>query len=1072
MSKTKWTNEQLSAITEGGNNIIVSAGAGSGKTAVLTERILEKLKQGISLDSLIVLTFTNAAAFEMKERVRNKLCKEIENGNTNLSEQLDLLDSANICTFDSFSLSLVKKYHYLLGLEKNVNICDTVVLITKKKQILNEVFQDFFEKEDASFLNMIDTFSIKDDQKMQNVVYKMAEGLNAFYDKETYIDTYLDVYYDVDKIKRDINVYTSYIEKEIETVLGCLERIECKITDEKLREWYEKVASIIEPLRNQSEYDHIVKYLPTSIPSFPSSKKIDEDEKKEVKEEYESLKKSFNIIKQYCTYASLEDIIREIMKTKPTVSAILSLVKEYEKRVLAFKKMYNVFEFSDIGRFGIQLLQQHPEIRDYYKRNIHEIMVDEYQDTNDIGDYFISLLANQNVYMVGDVKQSIYGFRNANPSIFMEKYESYKDGKQGIKIDLMKNFRSRKEVLDSINFIFERIMDLSIGGASYKDGHEMIFGNQAYEKEGKNKEDHFIEVLDYPYEKGEYRKEEVEAFLIAHDIQKKIKEGYTVLDKETGCLRPASYQDFTILMDRKTDFDLYKKIFTYLEIPLYIHKEESFLESDEMYVIQNILKILLCIKEKNFYDSTFAHSFLSVARSFIFSYSDDDIFTIFLKAKEENESIYSIWKQSETFASMYEKVDLVYHKMPLLSLQELLEEIYITFDFYNKIIEIGEVELLSSKLHYLLDVSASLEMLEYTLEDFIDYFDLALKHQLDITFKMEGKSEEAVSMMTIHKSKGLEFPVCYYSGLYKAFSKEDFKDRFLFNHVYGIVTPVFEEGLKDTIYKTLVKEAYYKKDVAEKIRLLYVALTRAKEKMILVSHLNDAKITDEEGLVSDDIRLKYRSFYDMFASIKSTLMPYIKTISLDSLSLSHAYEYGSMQTLKMDIPTIKSNICPIEIEFVKETQTKKSFSVVPGFLTEVEQKNIEIGKEIHAYLEKMDFHNRNAFYDTYHISDFYIDKIEGLFEIECMKNIENSIFYKEYEFIDGENNHGIIDLLIERENGYVIIDYKLKEIHKESYYSQVRGYMEYIKKITKKSVEGYLYSLLDKSFIEVKDIET
>ena len=1066
MGKTRWTDEQLSAIQQHGDNIIVSAGAGSGKTAVLTERIIEKLKQGISLDSLIVLTFTNAAAFEMKERVRAKLNKELEKGHLELLQQLDLLDSANICTFDSFSLSLVKKYHYLLDLEKNINICDSVVLVSQKKKILEEVFLEFYQKKDLNFLSVIDTFTIKDDTKIKKIVYQIAEGLSSIYDKETYMSTYLKRYYDSHKIEKDILSYVEYIIKELDEVFLHLDKMEQEIMDEKLIVWYEQVVMKVESLRNVKTYDQLIQNLPSSLPSFPTSKKIEEEEKIEVKKEYDILRKSFHKVKEYCTYKSTKEIRDEILKTKKTVDVLLSLVKQYETKVSVFKRKYNVFEFSDIGRFAVQILEQYPSIRKTYRENIHEIMVDEYQDTNDIGDSFISLLSNQNIYMVGDVKQSIYGFRNANPSIFMEKYETYQKQGPGIKIDLMKNFRSRREVLNCINLIFEQIMNLSIGGADYTNGHEMIFGNEMYESEGKTEDNYSLEVLEYPYQKGEYKKEEIEAFLIASDIQKKIKTKYQVIDKETSKLRPVTYQDFAILMDRKTDFDLYKKIFTYLEIPIYIHKEENFIQSDEIFVIQNILKILDCMKMGNFYDSAFSHSFLSVARSFLFAYEDDVIFDVFFKAKQLNRSIYHIFRENENLIDMKQKIDTLYQKLPILSLRELLEEMYIIFDFYNKIIELGEVDLLSSKLHYLLEVATSLENLEYTLSDMISYFDSALKHQIDIHFEIEGTYQDAIEMMTIHKSKGLEFPICYYSGIYKTFSKEDFKDRFLFNRTYGIVTPVFEEGLKDTIYKTLVREEYYQRDVSEKIRLLYVALTRAREKIIIVTPSLNTNIG--EGALRDEIRLKYRSFYDMFSSIKNSLLPYIHKAFLEEISLTHEYDRNFIQSLEIEKSTKEGEILPIELRISTQKMTKEHYSAVPNFMSIKDQENIEIGRQIHTYLENIDFLNRQSFYKEYHVSDFYIDKIEGLFEAEFMKNLDGAIFYKEYEFVYDQDHHGIIDLLIQKKDSYIVVDYKLKDIQKEAYYQQIKGYMTYVQQITMMPVSGYLYSLLDKTYMKIE----
>lgn len=1059
MGRTKWTEEQQRAITEKGSNILVSAGAGSGKTAVLTERIVTKLKEGISLEELVVLTFTNAAAFEMKERVRKKLLEEIENGATDLEEQLDLLDSASICTFDSFSLSLVKKYHYLLGIDKNVSICDTVVLEMQKKKIMEDVIHSFFERKDEKFLRFMDTFTMKDSTKIEKVLLSFSSKLESLYHKEEYLKHYLENFYSLEKIEQNIAEYTEIIRKKIGPVFVEIERMDSKIGDPLLLAWFEKLRNILLPLESANTYDAIASALPPSLPSLPSSQKIDEEEKEEIKENYVSLRKAYDAVKELTSYQSIDEIKEEIYRTKESIEVVLSLLKEYEERLLEFKKGHSLFEFSDIGRFGVQILEKYPSICLEYREKIKEIMIDEYQDTNDIGDYFISLIAHDNIYMVGDVKQSIYGFRNANPTIFMEKYDAYAKEKGGIKIDLMKNFRSRKEVLSSINFIFERIMDTRVGGADYPNGHEMIFGNKVYEEE-ETSYDHMVELYTYEEDKS-FRKEEIEAFLIGQDIRKKVEEKYPVLDKKTNHLRPCQYEDFTILMDRKTDFDLYKKIFTYLKIPLYIHKEESFVESSEIYVIQNICILLNAIQEKDFYSSTFSHAFLSVGRSFLFSYKDDVLFSLFLEAKEKKESLYTAFLENPFFTEMYNALHNVLVKMQNLSLKEIVKEIYKSFSFYTKIETLGNPSLLSAKLTYLIDVCASLEDLGYGLSHFITYLQTASKEKLDVSFKMESENGAAVSMMTIHKSKGLEFPICYYAGLYKTFSKEDFKDRFLWNPKYGFVVPVFEEGLKDTIYKTLVKENYYEKDISEKIRLFYVALTRAKEKMILVSP-SPKEYLDIEEKVPTELRLQYRSFKDMIYSLQRILLPFTKSFLLTDLSITKDYEKIVRQEI-LHRP-IQQNIETFSLSLEKERRENTLFSSASPLLDEKTKDNIEIGKKIHACLENIPFLGREEFYQKYSISPFFREKIEAFFSTPFLPNLENATIYREYEFVSIEGNVGIIDLLIETEDTIYVIDYKLREIDKESYIKQVQSYMKYIQSITHKKIEGYLYSILEERY--------
>ena len=1057
-----FTEEQQQAIYETGHNIIVSAGAGSGKTAVLTERIIEKLKSGISLSELVVLTFTNAAAFEMKERVRKKLVKEVEAGNVALASQSDLLDTADICTFDSYSLALVKKYHYLLGLEKDVNICDSVMIESKKKELMDDVFRELFEEEDSCFLAFMDTFTLKSDQKMQTAMLSMYRKLETIQKKDEFLDTYASAHYNPSFEEKLIHDYTKVILREKDSMLRILVQMEDVIHNEVLRDWYEKLYTILEPLEHVNTYDEIVALLPKSLPSMTTSKKVEDEEKEEVKKYYDPLKKYYQAIKELCDYESAQSMIDEYRSTKESAKAVIKILKQFEEKLMALKKKYQVFEFSDITRFGVILFEKYPDIRKQYQSKIKEIMIDEYQDTNDIGDYFISLIANNNVYMVGDVKQSIYSFRNANPSLFMEKYKSYQDPNVGCKIDLMKNFRSRREVLSSINFLFERWMNERLGGVNYTEGHEMIFGNTSYEEKGACEVDHQLEVLDYAYLDRSYRKEEIEAFLIASDIAKKIKEHYPVFDMKEGKIRDLEYRDITILMDRKTNFDLYKKIFTYLQIPMNIHKEDGFVISDEIFVLHSILTILTCMQKKDYNSTTFRHHVMGLLRSFLFSYQDEEIFSMFLDAKEKNISFYQAWKERESLVEALSNIREVYQLLPTLSLEQLLRKILETFHFYEKLMTKTDVALTHAKMEYCLNLAQSLEKLGYDLPQFTDYFKTAYEEKIDVQFQMGKETQNAVQLMTIHKSKGLEFPLCYYSGLYKTFSKEDFKDRYLLNQTYGFVLPVWEEGLKDTILKTLVKEEYYEKDISEKIRLFYVATTRAKEKMIMVAPLQDYE--QEIDDTTDANKLRYRSFLDMLISIKNALKPYCRSVSLDDTACTHDYD---------KIPTIERKE-EITIPFTyfhyegkKEERQRGRYSKKSTLPDLKERDMMEKGTEFHRLLELIDWNNREAFYQEHHIDGSITKLIEQFFKVTFLKDIQPIEIYREYEFTD-EGRHGMIDLLIETENTFLIVDYKLKNIDSKSYDDQLNGYRTYLKKITNKEIKCYLYSIIDGIYREIK----
>ena len=440
----KFTEEQQLAIDMEGTNILVSAGAGSGKTAVLTERVLRKLKEGTHINELLILTFTNKAALEMKERVRKKL-KENE-----LMDELDLLDSSYITTFDAYSLALVKKYADTIHLSSNITIAESSILDLAKKEILDEIFLDYYDKCPNDFLNLITKFCLKDDKTIKKRILELDSTLDLKLNKAEFIDTYISKYYSDEVIDNYIKEYLELLSKKKENIIDLYEEVRSVASDKYLNDLDVAFKPFVDSdTTYQSMRDNLVEKLPTS-------RKGKEDVSKE---SLENLKTLLNEFKDLVIYESIEDIKTSIVKTKEYISIILELVKELDKRFTLYKKENNYYTFMDIEKLAITLVRDNLEIREEVGNSFKEILIDEYQDTNDIQETFISYISHDNVYMVGDIKQSIYRFRNANPSIFKDKYDNYKKEIGGRVIDLAKNFRSRREVLDDINHFFSHIMD-------------------------------------------------------------------------------------------------------------------------------------------------------------------------------------------------------------------------------------------------------------------------------------------------------------------------------------------------------------------------------------------------------------------------------------------------------------------------------------------------------------------------------------------------------------------------------------------------------------------------------------
>jgi len=1019
----KWTKEQEDAIYKDGSNIIVSAGAGSGKTAVLSERVLTKVKNGISVDELLILTFTKAAALEMKDRIRKKISKVPE-----LKEQLDKIDNAYITTFDSYALSVLKKYSHHLNISKNVNIIEQSIIDLKKEEFINDLFEKLYEEKNENFLNLIDTFCIKDDSEIKRYIIDINNKLDMLYNKENYLNDYLDTYFNDEFINKKIKEYEDLLLDKV----GEINRILLELEEYIDTDYYEKIMNNIGELLISNSYESIKSNL-NSLPNLP--KGVDE-EAKVLKEKISNILKELTNL---CLYENKEDIRNSIYKTKEITTTIIEIINRFDKYINDYKFKNDAFEFVDIAKLSIKILEENESVRNEIKNSFKEILIDEYQDTNDLQDLFISHIENNNVYMVGDIKQSIYRFRNANPNLFKTKYDNYSNNLGGIKIDLNKNFRSREEVLSDINLIFDSIMDDDIGGAEYSKTHRMVFGNTAYSEEGKMEHSNNQEILNYIFDKkGEFKKEEIEAFIISNDIKNKIENKYQVFDKDSKQKRDIKYSDIVILMDRSTNFNLYKKIFEYLNIPLTIYKDESITESIDISIIKNIFNLVLNKK----IDQSFKYSFISILRSYLFNENDDNIFNYFLNNN---------FKESDLFNKI-NSIDY-YNLTP----KELLIKIIDEFNFYEKIITVGDVKKHIVVLDYLVDIADMLTNMGYTNEDFYNYLEEITNKNYDISYSSE-KAEEGVKIMTIHKSKGLEYHICYYSGLYSKFNTSDLKESFIYDNTYGLIVPYFEEGIRNTIYKDLLKKKYLKDEISEKIRLFYVALTRAKEKMILVSPTIE-EINDNNDIVSNNIRLAYTSFLDILNSIKKKIDLYIKNVDLNNIGLTKDYNFVKKNNVFENLNEVNTKIEVNELNFKTEETEEKHFSKsIHKLLSKEEVKNIEFGKVFHSILENIDFKNPNYC----GLSDFQRRKVEKLVENDIFKNFIH--IYKEYEFIytvENDEYHGIIDLLVEYSDHFKIIDYKLKDITDEAYLNQLNGYKKYIESISNKPVEIYLYSIIN-----------
>lgn len=1030
-----WTEEQQLAIDLEGKNIIVSAGAGSGKTAVLTARVQRKLRSGVHINELLILTFTNAAAKEMKERIR----KTIKNTKELIAEA-NLIDSAYITTFDSFSLSIVKKYHTRLNITNKIKISDEVIIDLKKNELLEDIFNKNYLSPKKNFLTLINNFCLKDDKELKNYILNIYKKIELKYDKEKYLNTYLKNELTEEKLNFYIKEYVNLLfDKQ-----HIIKKLLIELNDYFDGDFVSKVEDNISKILNAKNYEDFKKGLDYKSISVP--KGSDENGKKIKTTIFNILKE----IKDLCRYSNTSEIKEEILATYNNIEIIIEILKEFDEKLTKWKKEEEIFNFNDISRMAIKVVDENPDIKNELVRSFNEILVDEYQDTSDTQEKFISLISNNNVYMVGDIKQSIYRFRNANPYIFKNKYDSYRDTDLGIKIDLLKNFRSRKEVLENINLLFDLFMDDRIGGANYKESHRMVFGNSSYIQEGLTEQNYDFELITYNKDElGNLTKDEEEAFIIGNDILKKMNEKFQVFDKDELRLRNIEYSDFVILLDKSKNFNLYKKIFEYLHIPLAILKDESLKKDEDILVLKNLLKLILSIKEKN-YDNDFKYAYTSISRSFLYKTDDKTIYETFV-----NNTFF----ETDLYKKCLELVD----KIDYMSGSEFLKLLLKEFNYDEKLISIGNIKAFRVRCEYFYNLIKNYEENGKTIYDFYIYLNKIFEENYDLKFNINSNTSNSCKIMTIHKSKGLEFPICYFAGFSSKFNTSELKEKILFSNKYGIILPKVEEYYKETILKTLLKNNLKMEEISEKIRLLYVAVTRAKEKMIIVM-----PELEEETEIIDIVPLyereKYNSFLSIMKSIYTSLLPYIRKSEILG---SKDYLNNNNETIE-NITNQKDHLKVSEINIdnslIEESHySKESLHII----NQEEKKLLDFGLQIHQYLEQIDFSNLETLNK---VDPFIKQKIIAFLKSDIMKDNLKYNMFKEYEFIYQENNnssHGIIDLLIEKETSLIIIDYKLKNIEDEAYDKQLNGYRKYIQEKTKKPVKCYLYSLLDEKYREV-----
>ena len=929
VNEVKWTEEQKQAIYEAGNNILVAAAAGSGKTAVLVERIINKIiNENIDIDKLLVVTFTNAAASEMRERVLNAIYKKIdeEPENEKLQRQITLLNKASICTIDSFCLDVVRNNFFEIDIAQNFRIGDTTEIEILKQDVIEDLFEEKYEAEDKDFIKLINTYtSYKDDTPLKELILKIYTYIQSNPFPEKWLDEKVEMFNLSDKLDNDFaqTIWGKLLLKQVKEIV---EDSQLKLETEKdnlnqypeLVKYFQIICDDIDQLEmlkiNLDSWDKACEIASNiKFKTWVTDKKITLEAKDIAKatrdETKTNLKKVTEKILIFNSREANEDINGMYDVLKKLENIILEFGKKFEKR----KKDKNIVDFSDVEHYALKILLKEDgtpsEIAKKYQEKFEEIAIDEYQDSNLVQEYILtSISRGNNVFMVGDVKQSIYKFRQARPELFLEKYKNYKTKNiktdaEDLKIQLFKNFRSRKEVLDFSNEIFENIMSEELGelnytkeeflnlGASYEDTNQDLRAeidiltiddeeDLASEQEARTTVSNTYEIENEEDGDEIERVEniELEAKFVANRIKQLIDNKFQIYDAKKQEKRDIKYKDIVVLLrSTKEPAPIFEKEILNLGMPVFSDSSAEYLESIEIQTIMSLLKII---------DNPLQEiPLVTVMRSSIGGFTDNELVEIRLSDKYDNFYNTILKSKKNVGKALREKIDKFLDNLEMwrqeqeyLSLDELIWKIYNDTGYYNYVGLMTNGELRQANLKMLFVRAKQCESISFKgLFNFINYIEKVKTSSKDMdSAKIIGENDDVIRIMSIHKSKGLEFPVVFLSGTGKQFNMQDLNNKILLHPEIGIGVKYIDYDRQieyDTLSKQAMKNQIMLETLSEEMRVLYVALTRAKEKLIITGYS-----TKDKQKELDEIIYKYENLNHIILKKYKTYLDWIKLV--------------------------------------------------------------------------------------------------------------------------------------------------------------------------------------------------
>jgi ATP-dependent helicase/nuclease subunit A len=1003
-------------------NVLISAGAGSGKTTVLTQRVIDLIiDDHVPLNRLLILTFTNAAASSMKDKIRQALIKH------DREKEAIEVDASFIMTFDAFSLFLVKKFHHALSLDPHIDILPEALLTYQKRVTLNKLFDTYYASEHQPFHQLVAQYVLKNDEDLKSFILKIDAKAELTGNKEHYMNSYAKTYFSSSWIDHSIQAF-------YQTIIDVLEDLKFTINDfedNKEKEWFENLFT---SFKAHTHLDSL--FLVLKEVSFPRARKNLSKHDIDLRDE---LKKVFKSLKQYGDMTPIENYKIAYQTTQPYVETIFSIIKDLTHHLSTYKKEMHRYSFSDIAVMATSLLDQ-PFYQEEISQMFDYVMVDEYQDTNDLQEAFIQKIARNNLFMVGDVKQSIYRFRNANSDIFTQKLLIYKDyqresNKHNVIIHLNENYRSRLKTLQQINQIFFPLMSPRYGGIDYIGQQQLTYGLTRYDTLKDSHSTYAFQHLNYL--PSDVDKELDEPSLIAEDIIQKINQKTLVYDDHTQSMRPMTYKDIAILIDRKSSFEHFISVFNDAGIPLKVFAEQNLSASDFFKVFQNLI-IILQHGPVSTLENTLKKPYMSVLRSFMYQVPDPLLYKIIT-------GVISI--ESTT---LYQDIVYLFSVIPRYSLDEWMHELVHFLKLETKILSLNDIRGNLARLHAIQKLAKDLTELGYTLSQFIDYLSTMNELDIELTIPQTTLADEAVTLMTIHKSKGLEFPYVYFPGLHKTFNFSDMRGPFQVHQTYGIHLPYPHLPLSEPLFKDFIVRSEKDAVISEYLRLWYVALTRTREQVILVYRQDKVRTLNH-------IR-QAKSFLDFLTLSGVTKM---ESSTMKTVTHQRTLKPIHAPAVEPDVPVDFRSI-NIPIQAIQSKRASKETDL------SMDISAMQYGALLHEYLFLVDFSQPDLSFITDEKIKNIIQKIltQPLFQriISGIKSKTTSVF-KEYSYLNQDGQKGIIDLLVIEGNTALIIDYKLSNIADLDYQRQLSIYEQFLVNKGLKHVEKYLVSLLNNLII-------